>query len=731
MAVELRYQHQQKTYELMKKALKENKMVAYVFPTGAGKSFPTLKYIEENPEKNTLIISPSIAINRQWKRYILKYVPNGEERLRNKQISIATYQKLSLLNKTKINPDMIVADEVHRWGADTWESELDTLLEKFPEAEKIGMSATPERMDKRNMAYEKFGANVVYEMSLTEAITGEKEDEVLFETVPRYIRALSQLEKSDLERKYQRYIERIEDNEKKEKIIKRYETIHQMIEKAPGIADVMESGMKKKNGKYYIFCKDRNDVQEKMQQAQNIFGKVNAKIRMDYLLSKTEKEDSLGKMRRQNRETLEEFDARGKTDELNLLFCVDMINEGVHLEDVDGIVLFDLTESNILYKQRIGRVFSVGRKEETVIIDAANNWVKHIRNYQEIANAVKQRGERSLEKEDFFKLIPEEVEMLDLLEEMNETARYNIGHACEELIEWLETHNGNMPRNLRPKEGEELTKEEKEERNLYQRWHKCVEKKILEEYRGRDIEEVPEEYREKIARLRNFGLGLKQKTIHEEMMEWLEAHEGKTPRGAIYKEGRILPVEEMTQEEKEEKNFYGRWNESEEKKILDEYAERDIEEVPEEWREQIAELRSWGLGLEKKKVYDPCGDYIKWREAHDGKPPRSVITKNKVPLKKEEITAAENEEKRKYARWFKCPERKIYQAYKGRDIEEVPEEYREKIRRIRELDQMQKDLELKERMKKSVGKQVRSNAQTRLELENLVKTKEETIIGES
>lgn len=46
MPVELKWKHQQKTYELMKQELKRTGKAAYVFPTGAGKSFPALKYKE-------------------------------------------------------------------------------------------------------------------------------------------------------------------------------------------------------------------------------------------------------------------------------------------------------------------------------------------------------------------------------------------------------------------------------------------------------------------------------------------------------------------------------------------------------------------------------------------------------------------------------------------------------------------------------------------------------------
>lgn len=38
---------------------------------------------------------------------------------------------------------------------------------------------------------------------------------------------------------------------------------------------------------------------------------------------------------------------------------------------------------------------------------------------------------------------------------------------------------------------------------------------MLKKYAGRSIEEVPEEYRDKIAKLREFGLGLKKSKLQQ------------------------------------------------------------------------------------------------------------------------------------------------------------------------------------------------------------------------
>ena len=66
-----------------------------------------------------------------------------------------------------------------------------------------------------------------------------------------------------------------------------------------------------------------------------------------------------------------------KADEsprLKLLFCIDMLNEGVHVEGIAGVILFRPTISPIVYKQQIGRALTAGGSEAPLILDVVNNF---------------------------------------------------------------------------------------------------------------------------------------------------------------------------------------------------------------------------------------------------------------------------------------------------------------------------------------------------------------------
>ena len=66
-----------------------------------------------------------------------------------------------------------------------------------------------------------------------------------------------------------------------------------------------------------------------------------------------------------------------KTDtsnRLKLLFCIDMLNEGVHVEGISGVILFRPTISPIIYKQQIGRALTAGDTAAPLILDVVNNF---------------------------------------------------------------------------------------------------------------------------------------------------------------------------------------------------------------------------------------------------------------------------------------------------------------------------------------------------------------------
>ncbi|MBR1751890.1 MAG: Helicase associated domain protein, partial [Ruminococcus sp.] len=68
-----------------------------------------------------------------------------------------------------------------------------------------------------------------------------------------------------------------------------------------------------------------------------------------------------------------DFKADNDPKHLKLLYCIDALNEGVHVPDVSGVILLRPTISPIIYKQQIGRALSASKSKNPVIFDIVNN----------------------------------------------------------------------------------------------------------------------------------------------------------------------------------------------------------------------------------------------------------------------------------------------------------------------------------------------------------------------
>jgi len=59
---------------------------------------------------------------------------------------------------------------------------------------------------------------------------------------------------------------------------------------------------------------------------------------------------------------------------IKLLFSIGMFNEGIHIEDVTGVILLRPTTSPIIYYQQVGRAMQVGNGNSPIIFDLVNNF---------------------------------------------------------------------------------------------------------------------------------------------------------------------------------------------------------------------------------------------------------------------------------------------------------------------------------------------------------------------
>ena len=358
MALQL-FEHNMKAYQAVGKMLARYGKVAVVHPTGTGKSYIAFKLIEDHPDAAVLWLSPSEYIFKTQLESLQKQDP--EFPLDN--VHFYTYAKLlfcteeQLADIVALHPAYIIMDEFHRAGAERWGEKVQKLLELCPEAKLLGLTATNVRYldNNRDMAKELFDGHIASEMTLGEAIVrGILPAPKYVTTVFRYQNELA---------KYQARVDSMRSPGVQDANQKYLDALRRALDQADGLDRVFAKHITETCGKYIVFCSGKEHMDEMVSHAPEWFAGVNKKIK----IYKTYASDP---------EASKEFAAfkADEGDHLKLLFCIDMLNEGVHVENISGVILFRPTVSPIIYKQQIGRALTAGTQTIPLILDVVNNF---------------------------------------------------------------------------------------------------------------------------------------------------------------------------------------------------------------------------------------------------------------------------------------------------------------------------------------------------------------------
>lgn len=360
MSIELK-KHNAEAYEKVVEAFNNSNKTAVIHPTGTGKSYIALKLIEENPDERVLYLAPSNPILYQLKENII-----ASEGKMFRNLKRMTYQKLSSLSDEdleQLDADIIVLDEFHHCGSPVWGKAVQKLIDNNIDANILGLSATPIRYFDGNidMAEKLFGNNIASEMSFEEAI----EQGILpsFD----YVSSIYDYE-SSLEKFKEDAFESIAED-KSDEANKLYSELKEKLnENASQLSDILNKYMVNKNGKYIVYCRNIEDLERKVNEAQELFSKVNPNIQI-FKVSSLEN-------RKVTKRELERFENANSMDTLKLMFSVNMLNEGYHLPNIDGVIMMRPTMSPTIYQQQMGRALTVGNEENRrpVIIDLVDNF---------------------------------------------------------------------------------------------------------------------------------------------------------------------------------------------------------------------------------------------------------------------------------------------------------------------------------------------------------------------
>ena len=444
MSIKL-FEHNQSAFDSVLDMLSETGKAAVVHPTGTGKSYIGFKLCEQFYDKKVCWLSPSEYIyNTQLEN--LKRDSNGWQ---PENIIFFTYAKLMLLTDaelSEIRPDYIILDEFHRCGAEMWGEGVDRLLTMYPDVPILGLSATAIRYldNQRNMADELFDGNIASEMTLGEAIVRG----IL--NPPKYVMSVFAYQEDY--KRLKRRVRGVKNKAVRDSAERYLEALRRALENADGLDKIFDKHMTDRNGKYIVFCSNIEHLREMRGKVGEWFGKVDSKPHIYTAYS----EDPTT-----NKEFID-F-KNDNSDHLKLLFAIDMLNEGIHVDDISGVILFRPTVSPIIYKQQIGRALAAGKNNVPVIFDIVNN-IENLYSIgtiqQEMQVAIsyyRSLGEDSMIVNDRFEVIDEVREAKELFDQLNDALTASWDVMYHYAVKYYKTYgNLEVPRRYKTDDGYSL-----------------------------------------------------------------------------------------------------------------------------------------------------------------------------------------------------------------------------------------------------------------------------------
>lgn len=403
MSVHL-FSHNRQAYDAVTVMLEKASKAAVIHPTGTGKSFIAFKWIEEHAQERFVWLSPSEYIYHTQIENITHIEPDFPVW----QITFLTYARLMMMTGEEmaaLHPDGIILDEFHRCGAKCWGGGVTRLLAAYPGARLLGLSATKIRYldGQRDMAEELFEGCIASEMTLGEAVVRG----IL--PAPTYVTTVYQIEQ-ELEG-LQKRIDAVSPAVLRRDSQRHMEALREVVENAEGLPDVFARHLTDKRGKYLVFCSSQAHMKRVLSHAQAWFGAIDPEMHV-YSAYSADPETS---------RAYKAF-AKDDTDHLKLLFSINMLNEGVHVRGVSGVILFRQTESPIIYKQQIGRALTAGTQRTPLILDVVNNF-DGLSSYGTIQSEMDEAAERLRRQGRDDEIITERITVVEQVQDAAELFR--------------------------------------------------------------------------------------------------------------------------------------------------------------------------------------------------------------------------------------------------------------------------------------------------------------------
>ena len=329
------------------------KKIAIPRATGSGKTYIMGALAEQFNDDKKLVLEPT--------RPLLNSIKEKFDEFDIANTDFITYQKLIRMSDEDIaamDYKLIFLDEFHHGTAPVWGQKIDCLMKTHTDSIIFGTSATTVRNDGVNVVETLFNNNTINELSLSAAIAKK----VL--PCPHYITAIYRIDDE-----FEKLKKRIEDStntkdEKKEFYHKMQEMkVH--FEKSYGIPLILNKYIKMKDGRYLVFCKNKKHLKAMCDVVINWFQTAGIKEIHSYAVYSDYPEKE---------KDYKDF-CEDNSDSAKILFSINMLNEGLHIKDISGVLMLRTTRSNLVYLQQLGRLLEAGNMDKYLLVfDFVNNF---------------------------------------------------------------------------------------------------------------------------------------------------------------------------------------------------------------------------------------------------------------------------------------------------------------------------------------------------------------------
>lgn len=343
------YAHNEKMHREIQTAFRTSNRVAAVQATGSGKSLLIAASVRDNAGKRQLVIAPRTNIHAEIARHIPKNIP----------VDYMTFQMLGILESEgqigSLQYDRIYIDEFHHSGATRWGAAVQGLLAANPEAKVLGTTATSmhthAEKGERDMAMELFD-KVAGRMELPDALVRH-----ILRT-PDYVCMPSSYD--NLRKDLAARSEVRSDQEKADQVNRLVDA----WEKDMPLHEIIRSKLPATNCKMIVFSSDIGQLKANKKLIASLMEKAGISYKgYDYYHSGNKR----------TLEGLEKFKNEKTRSRAQIIFCIDMLNEGVHVPGVQAAFFLRPTGSQTVFHQQLGRIMAAGSNDCTVVFDMVDN----------------------------------------------------------------------------------------------------------------------------------------------------------------------------------------------------------------------------------------------------------------------------------------------------------------------------------------------------------------------